>query len=239
MAVVVDKAQLPELVHEMTDPRACRADDLGQRVLADPGRDRLRSAFLAEIGQHEEGSGQALFAGVEQLVDQVFLDAAVAGQQVGYEHLPKGRLCMQDADHLGLVYPHDFAFDHGPRRRQAQRLADQAALAEELARPDEGNHRFLALLRRDYDLDLALLDVEDGVGRACLREDDLFPAIEGDGTAVIHSGEKGLRIESAIWLFGHDQAFLQYDNFILHWLTTPDAASECPVRDQPLRLHSE
>jgi len=34
MAVVVDEAQLSELVHEKTNPRARRADDLG---LASPG----------------------------------------------------------------------------------------------------------------------------------------------------------------------------------------------------------
>ena len=47
LAVIGDEAQLPEFVHEMTDARARRADDLGQRFLADPVRDRLRPAFLA------------------------------------------------------------------------------------------------------------------------------------------------------------------------------------------------
>ena len=89
MAVVVDKAQLPELVHEMTDPRVRRADDLCQRLLADLGRDRLRAAFLAEIGEHEEGPGQALFARVEQLVDQVLLDAAKLADMDGLHLLVK------------------------------------------------------------------------------------------------------------------------------------------------------
>ena len=40
MPVVVDEAELPELVHEGVDPGARRADDFGQRLLADLGRDR-------------------------------------------------------------------------------------------------------------------------------------------------------------------------------------------------------
>ena len=128
-------------------------------------RYRLRPALLAEIRQEKQRAGQALFARVEELVDEVLLDPAVAGQQMGGEQLAEGRLVMQDADHLGLRHPHHFALDHGPGGRQAQRLADQAALAEELARPEQRDHRFLALLGRDDDLDPALLDVEDGVGR--------------------------------------------------------------------------
>jgi len=38
---VIDKAQLPELVHEMTDPRPGGADHLGQVILTDSGNDRF------------------------------------------------------------------------------------------------------------------------------------------------------------------------------------------------------
>jgi hypothetical protein len=51
VTVVVDEAQLPELVHEMADTRARSADDLGQRFLADRRRNRLRPALLAEVRQ--------------------------------------------------------------------------------------------------------------------------------------------------------------------------------------------
>lgn len=50
MPVVADKAQLAKLVHEMTDAGAGGADDLGQRFLTDIRADRLRAAFLPEIG---------------------------------------------------------------------------------------------------------------------------------------------------------------------------------------------
>ena len=53
----------------------------------------------------------------------------------------------------------------------AQRLAGQASLAKEVAGAQNGNHRFLALLGDDRELDLAFLDIEDGVGRVALQED--------------------------------------------------------------------
>ena len=48
---VIDKAQLPELIHELTDPRPGGADHLCQVVLADSGNDRFGFAFLAEMSQ--------------------------------------------------------------------------------------------------------------------------------------------------------------------------------------------
>src|SRR5882757_4112769 len=198
MAVVLDEAQLPEFVHELADTGTCRADDLSQCLLADRGGDRLRPAVLTEIRKNEQRTCKALFARVEELVDEVLLDPAVAGQQVGHEQLAKRRLGMQNTDHLGLADPHHFALDHSACCGQAQRLADQAAFAEEVARPEDRDHRFLALLGRDNDLDLALLDVENGLSRARLQEDDVFLAIVGHRAAATHRGEKRLRIKGGL-----------------------------------------
>jgi hypothetical protein len=41
------------------------------------------------------------------------------------------------------------------------KLADQAPFAKELAWAQDADHRFLALLGRDHNFDLALLDVEN------------------------------------------------------------------------------
>src|SRR5688572_17300081 len=133
VAIVADEAQRPEFVHEMADPWSRGADDLGQCFLADRRGDVLRALFLAEVRQQEQRPGQPLFARVEELIDQVLLDAAVAGQQMGDEQLAERRFFMKDADHLGLADPRDLAVDHGPGRRQALRLADQASLAEKLS----------------------------------------------------------------------------------------------------------
>ena len=44
-AVVIDKAQLPELIHEMADPRPGGAGHLSQGFPSDPGKDRLGPTF--------------------------------------------------------------------------------------------------------------------------------------------------------------------------------------------------
>src|SRR4029077_16018155 len=49
-AVVLDEAQLAELVHEEADPRAGGADHLRQRFLADLRDDGFRPPLLAEVG---------------------------------------------------------------------------------------------------------------------------------------------------------------------------------------------
>jgi hypothetical protein len=53
-----------------------------------------------------------------ELVGEILLDAAVAGQQMGHEQLAEGGLVMENADHLGLAHPHDLAVDHRPGGRQ-------------------------------------------------------------------------------------------------------------------------
>jgi hypothetical protein len=50
--VVIDKAQLLELVHEMTDARPGCVDHLCQIFLLDSGKDNLGSTFLAKTSQH-------------------------------------------------------------------------------------------------------------------------------------------------------------------------------------------
>jgi hypothetical protein len=77
-AVVFDKAKLPELVHEMTDPRPGGAHHLRQVFLIDSGKDRFGSTFLAKMSQQQENPGQALLAGVEKLVDQILFISDVA-----------------------------------------------------------------------------------------------------------------------------------------------------------------
>jgi hypothetical protein len=50
-------------------------------------------------------------------------------------------------------------------------FAGQASLAKEIARAQQRNHRFLALLGDDRELDFAFVDIENGVGRVALQED--------------------------------------------------------------------
>ena len=49
--LVIDKAKLPELIHEMTDPRPGGTDHLCQVFLIDPGNYSFGLALLAKMGQ--------------------------------------------------------------------------------------------------------------------------------------------------------------------------------------------
>ena len=76
-SVVFDKAQLAEFVHEEADARSRGADHLRQHFLTVLSDDRLPTTFLAEICKEKEKSGEALFARIEQLIDQVFFNSTV------------------------------------------------------------------------------------------------------------------------------------------------------------------
>jgi len=105
--------------------------------------------------------------------------------------------------------PHDLAVAHRLGCRQPQRLADQASFAEEFARSEDRDDRFLALLGRDGDLDLAFLDVIDGVCRSGLSIDDDVLGVVGDRAAPAHGREKRLGIEAEFNRFCHELLLIE------------------------------
>jgi hypothetical protein len=96
-------------------------------------------------------------------------------------------------------------------RNCAKRLANQAPFAEELAWPENRDHRFLALLGRDHNLDLALLDVENRVRDSRLQEGHLVLVQVGHGVPATYGGEKGFWIEGGLGFPGHD---FPYDGLV-------------------------
>ena len=62
---VIDEAQLPELIHEMTDTRPGCADHLGQVILTDFRKHEFGSAFLAEMSEQQEDARETLFARIK------------------------------------------------------------------------------------------------------------------------------------------------------------------------------
>src|ERR1700756_592728 len=72
-SVVFNKTQFAEFVHEKAHARR-------QRFLTELSHDRLWPAFLAEICKQKEKSGEALFARIEQLIDQVLFNSTVPSQ---------------------------------------------------------------------------------------------------------------------------------------------------------------
>ena len=74
-AAVIDKAKLPELLHEMIDSRPGCAHHSRQVFLIDSGKDNLGSTFLAKMSQQEENPSQTLLAGAEKLIDEILSHA--------------------------------------------------------------------------------------------------------------------------------------------------------------------
>jgi len=78
-AIVLNGPEFPEFVHEEVHPFSGGANHLGQRFLTDLGN-RHRFAFAsADTREQQENARQALLARIEELIDQVLLDANIAG----------------------------------------------------------------------------------------------------------------------------------------------------------------
>ena len=102
-ATVIDETTVTELVHKIAHARACCADHVRQRFLSEMSYDRFRLAFLAKIREEKEESGEALFARIEQLIDQVFFNPTVASQQIRHEHFRKFGFLVDRGDHGRLL----------------------------------------------------------------------------------------------------------------------------------------
>src|SRR3989442_678722 len=69
-------------------------------------------------------------------------------------------------------------------------MAIQTSFAEKVTWSQDCNHRFLALLGNDGELDLALLDVKNRVRDLSLRKNNLILPIFGYRFSLAHLGEK-------------------------------------------------
>ncbi len=93
--IVIDIAQLEEFVHEVADGGSGRPDHLREDFLTELSDDWLRCVLLAEIRKMKEKASEALFARIEQLVDQVLFNSTIPTQQVSYEQFREFRSsCM-------------------------------------------------------------------------------------------------------------------------------------------------
>jgi len=80
--VIVDKAMLPEPIHEMTNPRPGCTDHLCQCFLIDSGKHSFSPVFLSKMCQQQENPSQTLLAVAKKLVDEILLKSDVAYEQM-------------------------------------------------------------------------------------------------------------------------------------------------------------
>ena len=78
--VVADETELAKAIHKEADTRPGGPDHIRQRFLRDRRNEDFRFARLAEFRHQQEDPRQALFAGIEQLIDKIGLRPHAAGQ---------------------------------------------------------------------------------------------------------------------------------------------------------------
>jgi len=132
-AVVVNKSQFPESVHEEADPRASRTDHFRQHFLTDLGNYGLGFAFLAKMSEQQENPSQPFFTRIEKLINQVFFVTDVPRQQIGDEHVGNGVFPMKRLHHGLLVDSQNSAIRQRGCRAHAECLACKGPLTEKVS----------------------------------------------------------------------------------------------------------
>src|ERR1700730_10810906 len=110
---------------------------------------------------------------------------------------------MNSSDHCRLVYASKQAFINGSCCCDAQRMVIQTPFAKKVTRPQDCDHRFLALLGNDGELDLALLDVKNRIRDLSLRKNNLILSIFGYRFPLVHVGEKYFGIKRGFNSLSH------------------------------------
>src|SRR5579864_8057714 len=110
---------------------------------------------------------------------------------------------MKGGDHRSFRYCGDQAFFHRRCGRDTPWMAIEASLAEELARFQNPDDRFLSLLGHDSELDTTFLNVKNRIRRVSLHEDVLTSLKFQDCFAFPYHGEKGFGIERILDWFPH------------------------------------
>ena len=173
-AVVLDETQLSELVHEEIYAGAGGADHFREHFLRDFGKNPLEFVFLAIAREKQQRTRQTLFAGIEELIDQVLLNSDVPGQHEGDEPVGELMFRVEDANHLGFFNDQRGAWRNGGRRSNPNRLTRQASFSKEIPGAQDGHNRLFAGFIDDGEPYATFLNVEDIPARITLREDRFF-----------------------------------------------------------------
>ena len=81
-SIVADEAAFSKLIHKETYARPGRTDHFSQRPLTQNNRDRMCDPLFAEIREKQEKPCESSFARIEELVDQIVLNPAIARQEI-------------------------------------------------------------------------------------------------------------------------------------------------------------
>jgi hypothetical protein len=129
--------------------------------------------FFTVTREQQKSAGQPLLAGVEQLIDQVLLDANVPLQHEIDESVRQGVLLVKHPEHFSLLNDQHGAGCNRSGRAHAKGLACQTAFAKEVAGSQNGDDSLFAGFTNHGELHAAFLQVHYTLGGITLRVDDL------------------------------------------------------------------
>src|SRR5256885_16468058 len=137
------------------------------------------------MGEEEKQTREPLFAGIEELVYEVFFNANVAREQISDEHLRKFWFFVEQTHHHLLLQTHNGRSLQGTGGGNPQGLSRQTSLAKEIAFLQDCDYRFLTPFGYYRDLHFPLLDVEHRVCGISLRKYRLLVPIVLDGFSAV------------------------------------------------------
>ena len=174
LAVVLDKAQFPEFIHEKIDPRPRCANHFRQHLLRYFGEHLLSMAWRAIARKKQQSTRQPFLAGVKELVYQVLLDSDDSRQRIGDEAVGELVFLVEHANHLVFLNDEQGGRCNRGRSRHANGLARKAPFPKKIARSKDRHNGFFAGLIDHRKLHTAFLNVHDRLGGSALREDGFF-----------------------------------------------------------------
>lgn len=161
------------------------------------GQRFLRIAGGPVTREEQQSAREAFFAGIEELVDQIFFDADVAREHVGDEAVGELVLFVEHANHFIFF---DNQCGSGCDRSgsgHAAGLTAQASFAKKITRAENRDHGFPAGLIDYGELYATFLNVHDVLGGIALGEDGFFFAELADFSAEAGGIEESLDVEGA------------------------------------------
>src|SRR4029077_17455052 len=113
---------------------------------------------------------------------------------------------MQRGNHCCFSDARNQALIDRRSRCDTQRMTVQTSFAKKVVRSQNTYDCFLAPLGNDRELDLALLDVKNGVRLATLRKNNLVLLTLGYGFPIADFGEKCFQLECGLPTLLHEEA---------------------------------
>ena len=103
-AVVINKAQLAEMVQEDAYTRLLCTDHLGQAFLRNLWNQSLELIWFAKLRHQQEYSRQTFLTGVEELIQKIGFGSASPEKKIFEENIREGTLLMHHAEHFPSLY---------------------------------------------------------------------------------------------------------------------------------------